>query len=233
MKLLLLGLPLLFIGCGKVEMPKNNLQSLGSVRPLSESRTLSASETTRLTSICQAAGRKTSNLTSQVPAGDIVFTVNETDCKGDTVTRDLDIPVHVVLQNFTNFVFVNSNPQGAVYPFPKVETPVDGVLAGICQNLQGLKSPIVKPTGEAVYISSVDTADCTSTLNETCMTIETANQFQDSFTVHTVETLRFRSNNTEFNLPIYGYYTLRVRRTTLGCGLNESKSVSSVLKSFP
>jgi hypothetical protein len=233
MKILLLALPFVFLSCGKVDLPKTNLEALGSVRPLSETRSLTTVEISRLTSICQAAARKNSNLTSQLPVGDIVFTVNETDCSGDFLSRNLDVPVRVKLENFTNFVFEKTNPLSKDYPFPKVETPTDGILAGICQNLQALKSPIVKPTGEAIYVSSVDNADCTSTVNETCMTIETANQFQDSYTVHTTETLKFRSNDTEFNLPIYGYYTQRIRRTSLGCAAGSSKSVTSVMKSFP
>lgn len=230
MKRALALVTLVLVGCGKFEHPVSQSQ-IGELRPLSLTRALAPEEVTRLTSICQALARKNSNLNLQLPTTPITFNVVERNCE-DVKLFDGAQSVRVKLENFSSFVFESTNASRP-FPFNKVETPVDGVMAGVCQNLQNLQMPMVKTSGEATYITATDSDTCVSSVSELCVTIETATPVETNFAIHTVETIKFRSNPNDINNPSYGYFTDRFRRTSIGCSpVGKAKTIRATMTSM-
>lgn len=228
MKATLALITLALVGCGKFEQLQTNSE-VGALRPLTQTRAMAPEEVVRLTTICQAMARKNSNFSLQIPSNLYTFDVLETNCTG-VKTFEGSQNARVKLENMS-YVFESADPS-RLFPFPKVETPIDGVLAGVCQNLQNLQMPMVKTSGEAIYITALDSQNCTSNLSDLCITVETGTPIETNFAIHTVETIKFKSNPADITSPAYGFFTQRSRRTNIGCATGRTKTVDATLKSM-
>lgn len=217
MKYSLLGLSLLALSCGKIDLSTSS-SGIGTVKQL-QTASISTGDHLVFDSICQALVQKGQKLSLSQPSG-MTFDVVQKDCDGNNVVFDSQV---VRVENSSGYRFVNQTTNAA-FVFPEVETSTSGIMKEICGGASSL--PIISGSeAKTVSASGLSSADCPTASGERCLVVEYGTKVEgttNSYKIYKKEFVRF---NTVTTSGKYGYFTYR--KSFSGSVCDQNKSVES------
>lgn len=219
---------LFLLSCGKSSTTGMRVGEERAFSPL----TVSASEKTRLTAICQALASK-SQILDQSANTVYRFEVIRKDCKQSSFGALENVDV-VIQKPVDRYVFKRKS-DNFDFVFPDVETADSGVMGQLCSQLSTLTNPMKLTDGSAIWFSTqaASSGDCAPSGNESCVSLEKgsvigdAEAAQPSYKIHTREWLKFQMQPT---LARYGFYVQRKTISTAFCAINEELATQADLK---
>ncbi len=120
------------------------------------------------------------------------------------------------------YVFKTEN--GSIFPFPDVETSVDGVMKPICAQLSDLKSPLQISSRTAIWFTTFTSEKhCKAQSDSVCIQIQKGEYLSDfNYKIHTSEWIKFKVRSN-----LLGFFVERKLKSKLGCqsGKNFEKKV--------
>lgn len=218
----LVGL-LSLVSCGDQTSadPKNGVGDVRSFNPI----TVSGATLQKIENVCQSISYKTSVL-NQYSNQEFNFLVASTPCVDSNVATPSTATDMKVVLDGQQFKGV-----GALFPFSDVETSGAGVMATICNawRTSRLTSPMLDAANgsSALWIASIPTSkDCTSDSSHECILVERGyNNIGQNYNIITREVMKFAITGAR-----RGFYTARIRNTSVGCSANQTQSQQAILK---
>jgi hypothetical protein len=188
-----------------------------------EELTVSETDLTNLSKICQAIAYKSSTMSASV-GQEFKYGYTQKACAESTMGAEVLVKTNLRAQG-SQYYF----DPGTVttFPFTEVETLSTGTMPEFCQNVLSLTNPFhIDQSGlNAIWFTTNNTNYCTSDANHICLYIDKGTSSGGmGYQIHSTEIMKFVINGDR-----RGYFTERTLLSYAGCSKGRSQK-TAVLK---
>jgi len=200
----------LSLGCLPPEETQEQQTSLEDIQLRFEPLSVAEEDLNQIKLICSALEDK------EIILPDLVgqrynFTYFQKSCESSEYAPEQMISA-LITKPSQQYVFKNED--GGIFPFPDLETTVDGVMKPICAQLSDLKSPLQISSRMAMWFTTFTSEKhCKSDKDAVCIQIQKGEYLSDlNYKIHTSEWIKFKVRSN-----LLGFFIERKLNSRLGC----------------